>query len=111
MDAVPDIPAASVFLNDGATGADGLAGDFILCDDIVAVSAVIQMPQKFHILIEIVDGVQCWIGQVFSGNRVAPDTERKTGIFGLLRAQAQPGGFKRNKIHKDLLKSCVLDKS
>ena len=99
VDAVTDIPAGAAVFDDGAACTNGLAGDFVFGNHIIAVRCVAQMPQQFHVLVQIVNGIQRSVGEIFPGDGVAPDAERKACIPRFLRAQPKPGCFKWCKIH------------
>lgn len=99
MDAVTDIPVVAAILDHSTAGTNGLVGDFVLCNDIIAVGAIAQVAEQFHIFVQVIDIVQHRVGQIFSGDGVTPDAECKPGIPSFLRAQAKPGGFKRCESH------------
>ena len=99
VDAVTDIPAAAAILDHSTAGTNGLMGDFVLCNDIIAVGAVVQVAEQFHIFVQVVNGIQRRVGEIFPGDGVAPDAERKACIPRFLRAQPKPGCFKWCKIH------------
>ena len=99
VNAVTDIPAGAAVFDDGAACTNGLAGDFVFGNHIIAVRCVAQMPQQFHVLVQIVNGIQRRVGEIFPGDGVAPDAERKACIPRFLRAQPKPGCFKWCKIH------------